>query len=286
MLWQPSPPPPSLLKYSALTPERFVYFEKADQTLFPEIRCGIIFIMAYWSGPSVQRFAALTKTIARLDQEGLLQLWIVDIDGLPEPPALKGFPLRLSGSGETAWLRDGKLLCSSTWIAWTSKGYEHNTAALLAECKGERPITILPLKEVSTELFRPLLIESLAEGVEFLPRLRYEWDSGKNRFDRPGEILLGAYWGALLVGVCGLNVDPYTTEKEVGRIRHLYVMPNHRRRGIGQQMMGMILGAARRTFRLVRLRTDSKYAARFYERLGFREVSCVDACTHVLNLRE
>jgi hypothetical protein len=38
---------------------------------------------------------------------------------------------------------------------------------------------------------------------------------------RPGEALFVARVGERVVGVCGLNVDPYTAEPRVGRVRHL-----------------------------------------------------------------
>jgi GNAT superfamily N-acetyltransferase len=147
-------------------------------------------------------------------------------------------------------------------------------------------IKVQRLVELPLEQLELLRSASVYEGFTFLMRLIEEWHAGKNRFDQPEELLLGAYAGPALVGACGLNVDPYVLEAGVGRLRHLYVLPAHRRQGVGQRLVNCCLEAAKPHFHLVRLRTDSEYAARFYERLGFREVSCVDACTHVLNLRE
>ena len=145
-------------------------------------------------------------------------------------------------------------------------------------------VIVQRLMELLSVQFEPLSIESVAEGYQFLRRMFDEWQDGNNRFCRPGETLLGAFSASMLVGVCGLNIDPYAREPGIGRLRHLYVLPAIRRQGVGQQLANHCIEAARPHFHLVRLRTVSAYAACFYERLGFRPVSGVDACTHVLQL--
>ncbi|NLN58481.1 MAG: GNAT family N-acetyltransferase, partial [Gammaproteobacteria bacterium] len=50
----------------------------------------------------------------------------------------------------------------------------------------------------------PAQIQTLAkhaaqEGFDFVHRLIEEWESGKNRFDQPGEFLLFVYDGEQLV---------------------------------------------------------------------------------------
>lgn len=71
--------------------------------------------------------------------------------------------------------------------------------------------------------FLALRSESLAQHFNMLRRLAENWQSGKNRFSAPGEKLLGAFVGGQLVGVCGLNVDPFSPQLRTGRIRHLYI---------------------------------------------------------------
>jgi len=115
-------------------------------------------------------------------------------------------------------------------------------------------------------------------------RLADEWASGANRFDRPGEALFVARSAGDVVGVCGLNVDPYATAPDVGRVRHLYVLRAHRHRGIGQQLVTAIVQAARGRFQRLRLRTQNPEAARLYERLGFRAAVDATDCTHVMEL--
>jgi GNAT superfamily N-acetyltransferase len=123
---------------------------------------------------------------------------------------------------------------------------------------------------------------ALAEGYGFLRRLMQDWASGANRFDQPGEQLIGAFAGTHLLGVCGLNRDPYLRSRGVGRLRHLYVAPGHRRHGIATALVRSLLRTV--AFHRLRLRTDTAEATAFYLRLGFHPV--VDAtATHAINLQ-
>ena len=72
-------------------------------------------------------------------------------------------------------------------------------------------------------------LEELAsdEGHSFVTRTRIEWESGANCFDLPGESLFVAIAEGLIVGICGMNKDPYLCDPLVGRLRHLYVHPSH-----------------------------------------------------------
>ncbi|MEW5928634.1 MAG: GNAT family N-acetyltransferase [Gemmatimonadota bacterium] len=129
----------------------------------------------------------------------------------------------------------------------------------------------------------PLVEESEREGFGFLVRLRREFLDGGNRFDAPGEALLGCLRGAELVGVGGLNRDPYSPEPRVGRLRHLYVAAAQRRGGVGRMLVAALVEAARPHFDVLQLRTDTEAAARFYEALGFAPVASLHA-THMLVL--
>ena len=94
----------------------------------------------------------------------------------------------------------------------------------------------------SAEIMRleelPLGIEALRaeaarDGFRFIEKLMNEWQSGANRFDAPGEVLIGAFQNESLVAVCGLNIDPYAGDSAVGRLRHLYVLKSARRQRLG-----------------------------------------------------
>lgn len=117
--------------------------------------------------------------------------------------------------------------------------------------------------------FARLRAESVAEGYGHLARLEADWIAGSNRFADPGEALFAAFAGGTLVGVGGINRDPYSTNDGVGRVRRLYVSPPHRELGLGRSLVENALNAACGHFSTVRVRVPDRAAAAFYEALGF-----------------
>ena len=126
----------------------------------------------------------------------------------------------------------------------------------------------------------PLVAQAAATGFQALARLQDEWQSGVNRFDQPGEALFIAADNGCVIGICGLNQDPYLHDPTVGRVRHLYVAVEHRRKGIGSQLVRAVMGAAKGRFTRLRLRTDSPGADGFYLSLGFMRFTAEPACSH------
>ncbi|MFC4343319.1 GNAT family N-acetyltransferase [Cupriavidus numazuensis] len=122
--------------------------------------------------------------------------------------------------------------------------------------------------------------EASAQGFNFVRRLTDEWRTGINRFDKPGECLLGVIGNGTLIGIGGLNVDPYAADGFTARLRRLYIAKAFRRRGIGEALVAELLQKASLHFRQVRLSTDTESAAAFYLRLGFSAVED-ESATHV-----
>ena len=131
----------------------------------------------------------------------------------------------------------------------------------------------------------PLLQESELEGFRFVRRLVNEYASGANQFDAPGEALLGAYRPEL-IGVCGLNGDPYTDDPTVGRVRRLYVSPRCRHRGVGRSLVEAVIREAERHYRVLVLKADAPEACAFYRALGFSPGPLLEHATHYLDLTE
>jgi GNAT superfamily N-acetyltransferase len=115
-----------------------------------------------------------------------------------------------------------------------------------------------------------------------MERLCEEWVSGANRFDAPGEALFLALADGQVVGVCGLNRDPYAHNARAGRVRRLYVLPTHRRSGVGQALLEAVIAHAPNHFGLLRVRTDA--AGEFYTARGFQRDDSDTEATHVLEL--
>ncbi|HCB1500417.1 acetyltransferase (GNAT) family protein [Klebsiella oxytoca] len=129
--------------------------------------------------------------------------------------------------------------------------------------------------------FAALSVESLAQNYNMLRRLAENWQSGENRFDAPGEKLLGAFAHGHLVGVCGLNIDPFSQQPRAGRIRHLYIGESHRRQGIGHQLLVSVITHSGTNFDFLNTHAPST-AWSFYENLGFRPVYDEPQVTHRL----
>jgi GNAT superfamily N-acetyltransferase len=144
-------------------------------------------------------------------------------------------------------------------------------------------VTIERVRDLPGGALDALIAESERAGLGFVRRLVEDWTAGRNRFDRPGEALFVARRDGRIVGVSGLNVDPFSAGDRVGRVRHLYVLVDCRRQGVGRRLVAEVIAAAREAFDVLRLRTGNPAAALFYEALGFRpaEAGMTDATHHL-----
>ena len=139
---------------------------------------------------------------------------------------------------------------------------------------------ITKIAELDTAVLQNLRAESLQEGFRFMERLCVEWASSANRFHAPGEALFLAVADDQVVGVCGLNRDPYAHDPRTGRVRRLYVLPAYRRGGVGRALLEAVIASAQHHFDLLRVRSET--ASDFYTASGFRRDSSGTEATHVL----
>jgi GNAT superfamily N-acetyltransferase len=129
-----------------------------------------------------------------------------------------------------------------------------------------------------------LVEEAIDEGFEFLSRLMRDWESGENCFDQRGEVLFLIWNNGVPVGVGGLNVDPYALDTCIGRVRHVYVSRQFRRRGMGRALLLEVINFSQHRFRMLRLRTNTEQADRFYRELGFMPTVESNDSTHQMIL--
>jgi GNAT superfamily N-acetyltransferase len=87
-----------------------------------------------------------------------------------------------------------------------------------------------------------------------------------------------------VVGVGGLNRDPYFNDPKIGRLRHLYVESAWRRYGVGSLLVNQIIYEAARHYQLLTLRTNTPVADKFYQKLGFKTHPNWEHTTHHLQL--
>lgn len=109
------------------------------------------------------------------------------------------------------------------------------------------------------------------ENLDLLDKLIEEYQSGKNRFEHDNEFLVLVHHGNKLIGCGGLNrqwgVDG--VEERIGRIRRCYVHPKYRQHGVGKQLLTYLEQLARPHYSALCLQTDTKLAAKFYQKQNY-----------------
>jgi ribosomal protein S18 acetylase RimI-like enzyme len=148
-----------------------------------------------------------------------------------------------------------------------------------------RAVAIRSLRPADDAAVAALARSADREGFRFVSRLMAELAGGAVEPDGERCFFLVAEEDDVVVGIGGVTPDPYQPLESVGRIRHLYIDPAHRRRGLGRALMDALEMRGFRLYEELRLRTDSDPAAPFYEELGYRKVEDPTA-THVRRLRE
>lgn len=147
--------------------------------------------------------------------------------------------------------------------------------------EAEIPWVLWPIHQLEPTTLRPLRDAAAREGFRFLERLQDDWLAGRNRFDEPGECLLGWWHHGRLGAVGGVN----RMAPGHYRLRRLYVAPRWRRQGVGRMLVAVLLAhvAAKGDGRVV-LRTDTAEGAAFNERLGFTRLAEHPDATHLREL--
>ncbi|HEY9000390.1 MAG TPA: GNAT family N-acetyltransferase [Mucilaginibacter sp.] len=144
-------------------------------------------------------------------------------------------------------------------------------------------VKLIEFTDLNFTMIYGLVHEAKHNRHDFIQRTIDDWNSGANKFDKPGEKLWGLVSGSELIGIGGLNRDPYTEDTNTGRVRHLYVLQAYRRKGYATLLMNVIINNARAYFTSLRLFTDNPTAAGFYEQLGFQNVNSYKV-SHMLTL--
>lgn len=132
-----------LEKYSSIPLASIRYIPNADATLVESIQNGILFFIAFWSGPSLQAFSKLTEAIQQLKLDHF-ELVVADVDGaleLYQSPQLAtllgcGSLTAPRGCGEAVYCRDGQMVHAATLGSGSdSKRHGVIVQAFLAACQ-------------------------------------------------------------------------------------------------------------------------------------------------------
>jgi GNAT superfamily N-acetyltransferase len=138
------------------------------------------------------------------------------------------------------------------------------------------------IRRLQSEDLAEMVALSHSEGFQFIDRLASDSDDEKPTFDAPGAFGFGWYMGEKLVAVGGLTPDPYVGIP-AGRVRRVYVHPEHRRHGLGRGLIEAIILEGRSSYTVFTLRAATPQAAALYESLGF-VASDLPETTHEMRL--
>ncbi|MES9691739.1 N-acetyltransferase [Bacillus toyonensis] len=131
-----------------------------------------------------------------------------------------------------------------------------------------------------------LVQDSKEGGFNFLIKLINEYENKINVFNKTGECLYGIFQGEKLIGIGGLNEDPYTENNKIGRVRRFYIATEYRRKGLGRLLLVRILSDAKKYFNIVVLNTDTEQGDKFYTSGGFVKGKKYVGASHYLNLNK
>lgn len=131
---------------------------------------------------------------------------------------------------------------------------------------------IMEITDTNISFLQPLADEAMADGDKFIQKTIDEWKSGVNTFSKEGEKFWAIVIGGEYIACGGLNRDPYTEDKTIGRVRHVYVLKKYRGQGYSKILLRLIIDRANQYFSSLRLSTYNPIAASLYQSLGFEKV--------------
>ncbi len=149
-----------------------------------------------------------------------------------------------------------------------------------------KDIYIQQIEDLMIYEYDYLVQESKDEGFNFLLKLINEYENEINTFNKTVECLYGIFQGEKLIGIGGLNVDPYTENNKIGRLRRFYISKDYRRTGLGNLLLNRLLSHAEKYFQIVVLHTDTKQGNAFYLANGFVRGNMYKGSSHYKILQE
>jgi hypothetical protein len=131
---EPTAIPPSLAKSSVSIARRLKFYPQADRQLIYDVRCGIVFIMAFWSGPSFKVYPAFVNAVLRGDPDGMLEVIVVDTDGIEDWHVFPDVLDNLGGWGEVVAIHSGKVIRTSG-LGYHPETFSEIVSSLVDTCR-------------------------------------------------------------------------------------------------------------------------------------------------------
>ena len=109
----------------------------ADLSLHPveDIRCGIIFVHAFWAGQSILTLRKLGESLNRVDPAHRVELIVCDIDEIQQLPDWQARFYgddTTGGGGDASWIANGVVRARHN--ASRQCDFDTTTRSLLLEC--------------------------------------------------------------------------------------------------------------------------------------------------------
>jgi hypothetical protein len=120
-------------KHSAIPMERLRVVSQFEDVRLTEIRRGVVFVFAAWSGPAIMRFKKFTRLMNELPS-ALLDLVVLDTDCLDDLSAEQLFGTEgfiAGGNGETLWVKDGVVIARESAAYASDQALRAHTQELL-----------------------------------------------------------------------------------------------------------------------------------------------------------
>lgn len=124
------------------------------------------------------------------------------------------------------------------------------------------------------------MAEAVTTGYVWASTFDHEWTT--RPFVGDGEGLFLALVDDDPVAMAAISIDPFTLDRDTGRLRYIYVRDGFRRRGIAEHLLRACLASGRDRWLRLRLHTDNDAAARLYESYGFARSTADAHATHIL----
>jgi hypothetical protein len=103
-----------------------------SETKIADLDCAVVFVNAFWSGPSLAALRDLADIIYELDPIGTLSLIVCDIDCIPLLTDAEWGLETTGGIGEMAWVCSGKIVARHHASQYCD--IRTTTRSLLADC--------------------------------------------------------------------------------------------------------------------------------------------------------
>jgi hypothetical protein len=105
------------------------YHAKFVHSLVEQTKRGVIFLHAFWSGPSAAKFKYACYALEDSVPWDSFEFHVVDVDGLPASSIFEQHQ-QLGGYGEAFWIKDGSVFASQG-REWSNEQFNENTSNLL-----------------------------------------------------------------------------------------------------------------------------------------------------------